>query len=57
VYTPIESGLDDIVQERTLDGIEITLSKDLLEAKNPGYQAPLPGSEVRNITLEEIQKL
>ncbi|CAG9317811.1 unnamed protein product [Blepharisma stoltei] len=57
VFTPNEPGLDEVVKERTIDGFEITLTKDVPDTKSPGYQAPLPASEVRAISLEEIEKL
>ncbi|CAG9328529.1 unnamed protein product [Blepharisma stoltei] len=57
VFTPKEPGLDEVVKERDIDGFEITLTKDAPDVKNTGYQAPLPASEVREISIEEIQKL
>jgi len=57
VWTPNEADLDDIVKERTIDGVEVILSKDAQDSKDPGYQAPLPASEIRKITIEEIQQL
>jgi len=57
VWTPNDPDLDEVVKERTIDGVEITLSKDALDSKNPGYQAPLPESEIRKITIEEIKEL
>jgi len=46
VFEPLEQGLDSKEVTRNVSAITITLSKDPLDAKNPGYQHPLPESMV-----------
>lgn len=41
VYEPIEEGLDQLSEERTVAFLEIKLSFDQLDEKDPGYQMPL----------------
>jgi DNA-binding protein len=56
-YKPLEEGLDEVIKERVLDGLEITLSKNPLDKTHSGYQAPLPADKVTNLTLDEVEKL
>ena len=56
VFKPIEEGLDDVVIERNLEGVEITLSKDLLDTKNPGFQPPISSDKVQDISVEDVLK-
>jgi len=56
-YRPLEEGLDEVVKDRTLEGLEITLSKNQLDKNHSGYQAPLPSDKVKNLTLDEVEKL
>lgn len=56
-YKPLEEGLDEVVKDRTLEGLEITLSKSPLDKTHSGYQAPLPNDKVTNLTLEEVEEL
>lgn len=41
VYEPIEEGLDQVTEERVVAYLEIKLSFDPLDEKDPGYQPPL----------------
>ena len=45
-YEPLVQGLDPKNITRTVSAISIVLSKDPLDTADPGYQAPLPASEV-----------
>lgn len=56
-YRPLEEGLDEVVKERTIEGLEITLSKTALDKNHSGYQPPLPSDKVKNLTLDEVEKL
>ena len=56
-YRSLEEGLDDVVKDRTLEGLEITLSKAPLDKTHSGYQPPLPNDKVTNLTLEEVENL
>jgi hypothetical protein len=46
VYRPLEEGLDVVHNARSVSCIKITLSKEPLDTRHPGYQAPLPEDEV-----------
>lgn len=46
VYRPLEEGLDVVRNARSVSCIKITLSKEPLDTRHPGYQAPLPEDEV-----------
>ena len=56
-YRPLEEGLDEVVKDRVLDGLEITLSKNPLDKTHSGYQPPLPADKVTNLSLDEVEKL
>merc|ERR1719327_1485858 len=55
-YEPLEEGLDKVTQTRNLPYLEITLSKDALDTKDKGYQAPLDESLVKEVDPEELTK-
>ena len=55
VYRPLEEGLDTVQNVRNVSCIIITLSKDVLDTRHPGYQAPLPEGEVAGETAEEAE--
>lgn len=44
-------------RKRKVIGVEIILSKTPLDVGNPGYQPPLPDSEVTRLTEEELKAL
>lgn len=46
VFEPLEEGLDRVESKRHIPGICIRLSLDPLDEGDPGYQAPLPASQV-----------
>lgn len=48
-WEPIEEGLNTIETQRQVSMITITLSVKPLDSSAPGYQAPLPHSEVQPI--------
>jgi len=56
VFEPLEEGLDKVEQTRNIPFIEITLSKDALDSKDKGYQAPIDESLVKEVTEEELTK-
>ena len=56
-YEPLEEGLDKVVKERTIEGIEIILSKSALDTSHTGYQPPLPNDQVTNLTIDQVDKL
>ena len=56
-YKPLEEGLDEVVKDRVIDGLEITLSKNPLDKTHSGYQPPLPADKVINMSLDEVEKL
>lgn len=55
-YEPLEEGLDTVLDTRQVSFIEITLSKKQLDNKDMGYQPPLPESEVKEMTAEELKE-
>lgn len=55
-YEPLEEGLDKVIETRSLSTIEIKLSKEELDTKDKGYQAPLPESEIKEFDAEELSK-
>mmetsp|Transcript_32085 Transcript_32085/g.31817 ORF Transcript_32085/g.31817 Transcript_32085/m.31817 type:complete len:370 (+) Transcript_32085:47-1156(+) len=57
LYHAQEEGLEDRTAERDLTGVEIILSKDEQDRTHTGYQAPLPASQVKSISIEEVEKL
>jgi DNA-binding protein len=57
VWKSKTEGREDITEERFVPSLEITLSLKPLSASEPGYQAPLPTSEVKEISLEEANSL
>lgn len=57
LYKATEEGLSDITKERTIEGIEIILSKAAIDVKHSGYQAPIPADKVKNLSVEEVEKL
>lgn len=46
-YEPLEEGLDKVTHERIVSFLEITLSKEPLDEKNPGYQPPLDDEQLK----------
>ena len=56
VFEPVKTGLESITKERSLPTIDIVLSTRLLQTSEPGYQAPLPDSQVKEMSLEEAEK-
>jgi DNA-binding protein len=48
-----EAGLADIEKTRTVPTLEIVLSRSAQDTRHYGYQAPLPVSQVREMSLEE----
>lgn len=52
-WEPKEEGLDPIDTTRHVSVITITLSKEPLDSSLPGYQPPLPESEVRPLQDED----
>lgn len=57
VWVPTEEGLSEIVKERTIDGVQIVLSKVAVDPKHQGYSAPLAADQVKNLTVEQVEKL
>merc|ERR1711976_762648 len=53
-YLPKEEGLDVVEQKRNISHMEIVLSLDALDTNDVGYQAPLPESEVKEVSPEEL---
>lgn len=45
-YEPLEEGLDKMTVSRKLTCLQIILSKKQLDKNLPGYQEPIPDSEV-----------
>lgn len=45
---------EQVVQEKTVSYIDILLSRDELDTKHPGYQAPLDEKYVKEMSPEEI---
>lgn len=56
VFEPTKSGLESITQERFVPTIDIVLSTRAERTSEPGYQAPLPDSQVKEMSLEEAEK-
>jgi len=48
-FEPVEEGLERVTNTRIVSSIEITLTQDItiIDAKDPGYQAPLPDDMVK----------
>jgi len=55
-YEPIEEGLDPVSETRNLPTMVITLSKEALDTKDPGYQEPLDESLVEEVDPEDMMK-
>merc|ERR1711974_66668 len=55
-YEPLEEGLDKVTDTRSVPSLEIKLSKDPLDTKDKGYQAPLDESMVTEVDPEELMK-
>lgn len=53
-YLPKEEGLDVVEHPRSISFIEITLSKDPLDTRAVGYQAPLPEDQVEEKAEDEL---
>merc|ERR1712203_350626 len=53
-YEPIEEGLDKVTDTRSIPFIEIILSKEALDTKDKGYQAPIPEDQVTELDPEEL---
>jgi DNA-binding protein len=49
-------GLDDIQKVRSVPSIDIILALSALERGHYGYQAPLPASQVREMTVAEAEQ-
>lgn len=56
VFEPTKSGLESITKERSIPTIDIILSTKAEKTTEPGYQAPLPDSQVKEMPLEEAEK-
>ena len=56
VFEPTKSGLESITRERFIPTIDIILSTRAERTTEPGYQAPLPDSQVKEMPLEEAEK-
>lgn len=56
VYEPTEEGLDKVKDDRVVSFIAVTLSLDPLDTTDPGYQAPIDESLVKEMKPEEITK-
>lgn len=50
-YEPLEEGLDKVIHERIVSYLEVILSKEQLDEKDPGYQAPIDESEVKDFPM------
>ena len=57
VYKPLEEGLQEVIRDRTIEGIEIVLSKEPLDTKHSGYQPPIAADLVTDLTVEQVEKL
>ena len=57
LYKATEDGLDDVTRERTIEGLEIVLSKAAKDVRHSGYQAPIALAQVENLTVEQVEKL
>lgn len=55
-YEPLEEGLDNVTDKRNVAYMEITLSKNELDTKNVGYQAPIDESLVQEFDPEEMTR-
>lgn len=47
VYEPVKEEGENLTINRQVSTIRITLSRNQLDASNPGYQAPIPEDQVR----------
>jgi len=56
-FEPMEFGLDKITKEKMLPTLEIRLSIRPLDSKDPGYQAPIDPSLVKEMTLAEAEAI
>jgi len=52
-YEPLEEGLDNVTDTRSVPFIEITLSKEALDTADKGYQPPIDESLVKEYDAEE----
>merc|ERR1712203_819524 len=55
-YEPLEEGLDKVTETRSMPFLEITLSKEPLDASDKGYQPPLDESLVKEVDPEDLAK-
>lgn len=55
-YEPLEEGLEKVIDKRNMAYLEITLSKNELDTKAPGYQAPLDETLVQEFDAEEMTR-
>jgi len=55
IYKAKDAGVDDLEVNRTVPHLTVTLSRSALDTRHYGYQAPLPVSQVREMTIEEAQ--
>eukprot|EP00397_Hematodinium_sp_SG-2012_P045582 GEMP01051237.1.p1 GENE.GEMP01051237.1~~GEMP01051237.1.p1 ORF type:complete len:189 (+),score=64.96 GEMP01051237.1:30-596(+) len=53
-YEPLEEGLDNVTDVRHVSFIELLLSLEPLDEDDKGYQAPLPESEVVEMSAEDM---
>lgn len=53
-YEPLEEGLDNVTDVRSVSFIEIILSKVALDTKDKGYQSPLPDDQVQEVSADEM---
>jgi len=55
-YEPLEEGLDKVTDIRSVSYVEITLSKEQLDTKHKGYQAPIDESLVTDFDPEIMKR-
>jgi DNA-binding protein len=48
-----DEGHTEVEKTRTVPAVEIVLSRTAQDTKHSGYQAPLPASKVKEMSLEE----
>ena len=56
-YEPTEAGLSNVTKERTIPALEIRLSIRPVNPSDPGYQAPVPDSQVKEMTVAEAEAI
>jgi len=56
VWEPLEEGLDRLETTRHVSSIQITLSPNMLDMTHPGYQSPLPGDQLKQISTDVLEQ-